>query len=332
MLRTLRRAGRRTNVALLILLIGAFVSGWVAFASGRPTTASVTTAIHGLFGVAVVVLLPWKNMIIRRASVLRLASVALLILIVGCLLAGFVELFVGYATFAGISPIQVHVGAALIAVPLLVWHLLRHRRQRIRRGDLSRRALLRGAVMALGVGAGYVLLAGAARWTSPGRPRAATGSRPVDPDAIPATIWLFDRVPTLGAAHRVAVAGSTVTVADLAARSESVRARLDCTSGWYADATWSGVRLADLIPSATLATATSLTVRSITGYTRTFPAADAGSLWLAVSCQGRPLSPGTGAPVRLVAPGRRGFWWVKWVVSVEISQQPSWQQLPFPAQ
>ncbi len=327
-----RRAGRRTNVALLILLIGAFVSGWVAFASGRPTTASVTTAVHGLFGIAVVVLLPWKNMIIRRAPVLRLASLALLILIIGCLLAGFVELFVGYATVAGVSPIQVHVGAAVIAVPLLVWHLRRHRRQRIRRRDLSRRTLLRGSVMALGVGAGYVLLAGAAQWTSPGRPRAATGSRPVDPNAIPATIWLFDRVPVLVGAQRVAVAGSTVAVADLAARSGPVRARLDCTSGWYADAEWNGIRLAELIPRATLTAAASITVRSVTGYSRTFPATDAESLWLAVSCQGRPLSPGTGAPVRLVAPGRRGFWWVKWVASVEISTRSSWQQLPFPAQ
>ena len=70
----------------------------------------------------------------------------------------------------------------------------------------------------------------------------------------------------------------------------------------------------------------------MTGYRRTFPIADAGSLWLATRCQGRLLDAGHGAPVRLVAPGRRGFWWVKWVASVELSERPAWAQSPFPLQ
>jgi DMSO/TMAO reductase YedYZ molybdopterin-dependent catalytic subunit len=47
---------------------------------------------------------------------------------------------------------------------------------------------------------------------------------------------------------------------------------------------------------------------------------------------GAPLSPGHGAPVRLVAPGRRGFWWVKWVESVTVEPEPAWWQPPFPVQ
>jgi hypothetical protein len=314
------------------MLSGAFISGWVAFASGPPSTATLTTAGHGLFGVAVVALLPWKSRIITRAARMRSASLVLLIILITCLAAGFVELFVGYAIVAGVTPIQVHVGAAVVGVPFFLWHLIRHRRQRLQPADLSRRVLLRGAVLAAGIGGGYALLAGAARWTGPTRPRAATGSRPVDADAIPATIWLFDRVPTLDARHQVDVAGVPVSVSDLVARAETISARLDCTNGWYADATWGAVRLADLIPSDTLATAASLEVRSATGYVRSFPATEAHSLWLAVTCRGRLLTPGTGAPIRLVAPERRGFWWVKWVASVRVSGTPSWQQLPFPAQ
>ena len=34
---------------------------------------------------------------------------------------------------------------------------------------------------------------------------------------------------------------------------------------------------------------------------------------LATHVGGEPISPGHGAPVRLVAPNRRGFQWVKWV-------------------
>ena len=124
----------------------------------------------------------------------------------------------------------------------------------------------------------------------------------------------------------------TVTAAELDAAGRDVAARLDCTSGWYADATWTGVPLAELIPAADLADARSIEVRSITGYARHFPVADAGSLWLATRCEGRPLAAGGGAPVRLVAPGHRGFWWVKWVASVELSAYPATAQPPFPLQ
>ena len=55
-------------------------------------------------------------------------------------------------------------------------------------------------------------------------------------------------------------------------------------------------------------------------------------MWLATGFQSGPLTRGTGAPVRLVAPGRRGFWWVKWVASVELSDTPAYAQAPFPLQ
>ena len=335
--RLFSRAGRRTNLWLLWLVIAAFVTGWVSFAAGRSAPAWIATTVHALLGLGVVLLAPWKSMIIRRSR-LRLASVVLLVVVIGGLVGGFVQFFAGWGTLAGISPIQVHVGAALVTLPLLVWHVLRHSRLRpsllwFRRSDLSRRVLLRGLGLAGVVGAGYLMLSVAARWTGgPGRAPAATGSRSVDPEAIPATIWLLDRVPSLDASYRTDVAGTLLTAADLAEGAEPVAARLDCTSGWYADATWTGRRLADLIPPETLAGASTIVVTSETGYRRRFPAEEAGGLWLVVSCQGRPLTAATGAPIRLVAPGRRGFWWVKWVARVELSAEPSWQQLPFPAQ
>jgi DMSO/TMAO reductase YedYZ molybdopterin-dependent catalytic subunit len=71
-------------------------------------------------------------------------------------------------------------------------------------------------------------------------------------------------------------------------------------------------------------------ITSVTGYRRRLPAADASTLLLATHVAGAPLSAGHGAPVRLVAPGRRGFWWVKWVTAVELSDEPWWLQAPFP--
>jgi hypothetical protein len=329
----LRGAGRRTNAALLVVLIGAALTGVLAFAAGTPIPARLATVAHGLLGLAVVLLVPWKSVIVRRAPALRLASLALVALIVVCIASGIVEVFGGYGVLWRLSPMQVHVGSAVLAAPLLAWHLLRHRRQRLRRRDLSRRTLLRTGVLAAGVAVTYATLEGIGRLAgSASAGRIATGSHYLSPDRVPATMWLFDRVPPLPADYRIHVAGNELAVAYLAARSTTLAARLDCTSGWFTDAEWTAVSVAELLSADRLAAAASIEVVSLTGYRRRFPADEAGSLWLATAYQGVPLRPAYGAPVRLVAPQRRGFWWVKWVSSVDLSDLPSWSQSPFPLQ
>lgn len=71
-------------------------------------------------------------------------------------------------------------------------------------------------------------------------------------------------------------------------------------------------------------------MRSTTGYRRRFPAGDAGVLRLATAVGGAPPSPGHGYPARLVAPGRRGSWWVRWVDRIDVDGRPWWWQPPFP--
>jgi DMSO/TMAO reductase YedYZ molybdopterin-dependent catalytic subunit len=78
--------------------------------------------------------------------------------------------------------------------------------------------------------------------------------------------------------------------------------------------------------------ARSVTVRSITGYYRRFSLEDARGFILATSVGEETLSHGHGFPLRLVAPGRRGFEWVKWVTELEVSGIPSWLQPPLPLQ
>ena len=329
----LRGAGRRTNAALLVVLIGAALTGVLAFAAGTPIPARLATVAHGLLGLAVVLLVPWKSVIVRRAPALRLASLALVALIVVCIASGIVEVFGGYGVLWRLSPMQVHVGSAVLAAPLLAWHLLRHRRQRLRRRDLSRRTLLRTGVLAAGVAVTYATLEGIGRLAgSASAGRIATGSHYLSPDRVPATMWLLDRVPPLPADYRIHVAGNELAVADLAARSTTLAARLDCTSGWFTDAEWTAVSIAELLSADRLAAAASIEVVSLTGYRRRFPVDEARSLWLATAYQGVPLRPAYGAPIRLVAPQRRGFWWVKWVSSVDLSDLPSWSQSPFPLQ
>src|SRR5206468_1996957 len=119
-----------------------------------------------------------------------------------------------------------------------------------------------------------------------------------------------DEVPSGSADALTVVSGGRqvrVPVADLD-RGDRMRAVLDCTGGWYAEQEWGGVRLDRLLAAAgiDLPEDGSVDVVSATGYTRRLPLSDAAHLLLATSAAGTPLSAGHGAPVRLVAPGRRG--------------------------
>jgi DMSO/TMAO reductase YedYZ molybdopterin-dependent catalytic subunit len=71
-------------------------------------------------------------------------------------------------------------------------------------------------------------------------------------------------------------------------------------------------------------------VHSVTGYWIRYPASDIDRLLLATNVGGAPLSAGHGYPLRLIAPGRRGYWWVKWVDRIELQATPWWWQPPFP--
>jgi DMSO/TMAO reductase YedYZ molybdopterin-dependent catalytic subunit len=114
---------------------------------------------------------------------------------------------------------------------------------------------------------------------------------------------------------------------DLVGMGDEVRATIDCTGGWYSTQDWSGVRLDRLVEPGEWR---SIEVVSATGYARRYPVGDLDRLWLAVAVGGDPLSVGHGYPARIVAPDRRGFWWVKWVVTIRPSRTPWWLQSPFP--
>ncbi|MHA3703384.1 molybdopterin-dependent oxidoreductase [Jatrophihabitans sp. YIM 134969] len=289
-------------------------------------------------GVAIVALVPWKQIAVRRGLRRRrpdvVVSVLLGVAVIVALATGFAHSTGLLRTTPVVSAMQVHVGAALVALVPFGWHALR-RRQRARVTDLSRRNLLLGAGVVAGAGVAYAALGGlGALLGLPGAERRGTGSfdrGSGDPSALPATIWLFDRVPDIDPdAWTVAVTSGGDTrrwsLADLPAPSVERDVLLDCTSGWYSTQRWSGVPLAALLPDGATG---AVEVRSATGYRRLLPLTD--DLLLATTLGGRPLDAGHGAPVRLVVPGRRGFHWVKWVVAVEHHpDRPWWVQLPLP--
>lgn len=337
-MRDRRRAGRRTNVALLAVLALALATGGVAFAIGTLPAATVVAVTHGALGLGLLLLIPWKSVVVRRARRRRtnrpgrVAGTALGVLVVICVASGLLHAVAGYRLYGPLTAMQVHVGTALGLIPFLLAHVLAHP-QRPRRADASRRVLLRTAGLGAASLAAYAAIETVSSLAGvPGSRRRSTGSAEVGsgtPERMPVTQWISDSVPVLGAEHRIRVNDAALDPAELDGADE-VTAVLDCTGGWYAEQVWSGTLLSRLVGE--LPDGASIDVVSVTGYRRRFPASDAGHLLLATGAGGVPLSPGHGAPVRLVAPGRRGFWWVKWVAEIQVVDAPWWLQSPFPLQ
>jgi len=332
---------RWTNLALFVLLGLAFTTGWVAFFySTAPSRASLI--VHAVSGYGIIALTPWKTVIatrgIRRRRPGWWASLVFTLLVAASVLAGILHSTGLLVTVGPFSAMEVHVGAALVAIPFAAWHVIA-RRIPVRTVDLSRRSLLRASALVATAGLAYSTGEVAVRLLRlPGSRRRLTGSYAYgsfQPAQLPVTQWLFDTVPSLDpATWRLTVqVGTTMrqwTYDDLLGFDDRVRATLDCTGGFYSTQDWSGVWLSRLLPPGTVEG--SLHVRSFTGYDRRFAIEEAGRLLVATRLGGAPLDPGHGFPVRLVAPDRRGYWWVKWVTTIVIDDLPDWWQLPFPLQ
>lgn len=328
--------GARTNLALLALLAVAFITGWVAFAFAT-APARWSLAIHAAGGFAILALLPWKSMIARRGlgrpQPGRWASILFGVLVVVSLAAGLLH-STGLLVYIGpLTAMDFHVGAAIAAVPLAVWHVVA-RRVRVRATDLSRRNVLRGGAVVAGAAFAYAASEMVVRATGlPGAARRFTGSYEAGsfvPAAMPVSSWMFDAIPQIDpSAWRLTAAGRRWSYDELVAFDDRLTATLDCTGGFYSTQEWSGARLDRLIGKAD---GTSIRVISTTGYDRRFPIGRAGSMLLATRMGGQALDPGHGFPARLIVPDARGFHWVKWVSAIEVDVLPHWWQSPFPLQ
>jgi len=330
------RLGAKTNLYLLVFMCVAFATGWLAF-SYATSQARWSLVVHAVTGLGLLVLVPWKSLIVRRGMgrprPRRWLSIVFGVLIVVSLAAGIAH-STGLLTMAGpLTAMDFHVGAAIAAVPVAVWHV-GARRVRIRRVDVSRRDFLKAG---LALGSAATAYAGTeliVRMTGlPGGTRRFTGSYEAGsfvPQNMPVSSWMFDSIPEVDVAEwKLRVGGRELGYEELVQFDDRVVATLDCTGGFYSTQEWAGVRLDRLLGDVT---GSSIRVTSHTGYDRRFPREEAGRLLLALRFGGRPLDAAHGYPVRIVAPSRRGFWWVKWVAAVDVDDVPYWWQSPFPMQ
>jgi hypothetical protein len=327
--------GRRTNLALAVLLVTAVVSGLASQAIGVDWPLD-TAVIHGAVALGIVLLAPWKTNIVRRGLRKkrpgRVFSLVLLTMVLITMTTGLLHSHGAISRIGPLTVMQIHVGGAVLALGLAIDHFRRHPVVP-KHFDVDRRAFLRATTLTAMATAVWLAWEGTLQaLEAPGSDRRFTGMHERgshDPTTLPTTSWLDDRVPEIEAERwSVEIAGQSYTLEELETMSqETFPAILDCTGGWYSEQQWTGVRLDQLIEAGV---SRSFVAWSYTGYARRFPIRDLESTWLVTSVGGEPLSPGHGFPARIVAPARRGFWWVKWVTRVELSPIPWWLQSPFP--
>ena len=290
--------------------------------------------MHRALGVAVILLLGWKQAISiaslkRRVRGKRwdrsilwgsVAAVALLLtLAIG---VAWTLNLISFDLLWGYSPMNVHVALGIGLLPFVGWHMLKRRRQNAASAPIaSRRSLLRVGSLAVATLVGWQAierLAPAVRLISGSKPTTSFSA-----NDFPAEIWLLDSVPIIDTGQWwLGVHSREFSLSELLSsfQQREVQAVLDCTSGWWTEQIWSGVGFLDVVRAAGVsATATTATITSITSHQVVLPLVELEHAILATHVGGDVLSPGHGYPVRLVVPGHRGYRWVKWVQRIDVS-------------
>jgi len=331
---------RLVDWAILAAVGIALATGLLGLVTGDPSGAWVFVA-HGVAGLLLLPLLFWKLRRVRH----RLsrdawdrttpASVLAVALALSTLTTGILWVSGGNVFIWQWNALMVHAILGVLLVPVVLVHLLGRFGLPSRRDVEGRRTALQFAALAGGgvlawraqqAVVGVLETAGAERRFTGSRPEAGEGND------FPVTSWVADDPDPIDADEwRLAVDGVVdeplaLAYDDLPVDAER-EALLDCTSGWYAEREWAGVRVGDLLDAAGVRDeARFVSFRSVTGYRWSLPIAEARDALLATGVGGQQLRHGHGFPARLVAPGRRGFQWVKWIDRVEVRRSPDYGQ------
>lgn len=322
---------------LAILVAAILVTGVLTWRAGSPDTYWLYV-LHGILSGA---LLAASLVKLRRSLPRAIAKrkVGELAIALPLAVAVLTSLLIGFAWVVGGRYVEIgpwtllgwHGIVAWAVLVLVVLHLLMRRRWRVLRPAVTGgRRISRRTLVAAGVlGAAGVFVWGAAEIVDRlgSAPRRFTGSRWLPDGGVPPpTTFLGEGVPHIDqAAWRLRVTGAVdrpleLSAAELSALGTEEQVHvLDCTGGWAMRTTWSGVPMSTLLATCGAhANATTVDVKSVTGWGASMSIDEARGTLLATGVAGAELPAANGAPCRLVVPNRRGLDWVKWVSEIKV--------------
>jgi hypothetical protein len=232
-----------------------------------------------------------------------------------------------WVAWLAVGGLLVHIGVQLPVVRAALARPSAEPREQ----TISRRGLLAG----VGVAAGLITLTTAGQTVrplsglallAPRRPGVGPQGLPVNKTADGAGV----RAAALDPAYRLLVAGPDGKVSlDLAALNALPQHTADlpiaCVEGWSATATWTGVRLRDLValvgadPDRATVEVESLQTGGRYRASTVAPEHAGDPLTLvALRLGGEPLHPDHGYPARLIAPNRPGVMQTKWIGRITV--------------
>jgi hypothetical protein len=326
---------RLANLVLLVSVMTLVATGLLPWLLPETVTGPLYVA-HRVAGLALALALVWKYAIVRGSLVRRLRPGGRDLTLVAAAIASAALVFAlasGIAWTTGLvsfdrpipySALNLHVFIGALLLPLVLVHAMQRWERRPPATRLvGRRAMLR----LLGVGGLAALLTLVFDELAPRRLTGSREARSFSANAFPLTIWNFDSVPSIDAREwRLVVSGAVDMPRELTYDAlvrmtrRDVDAVIDCTGGWWSEQRWTGVGLAEILgASEPRPTASRVTITSVTGHAWSFSLDEMRDMLLATHVGGETLAAGHGYPLRLVAPGRRGFQWIKWVARIEVS-------------
>jgi DMSO/TMAO reductase YedYZ molybdopterin-dependent catalytic subunit len=103
---------------------------------------------------------------------------------------------------------------------------------------------------------------------------------------------------------------------------------LNCVEGWSVTILWEGVLVRDLLAAAKpLPEAKVIIFHAYDGYTTSLPTSyiTDNDILMAYSMNGVTLPPERGFPFQLVAESKWGYKWIKWITSIELSDDVNYK-------
>ena len=317
----------------------AFMTGVVSLITGHPQEWLIF-ALHAIGGFWLLLLMwgkvrrVWPRLVhLRRWNRSTVFGLFALLLVTLALGSGIWWVTGGDLYFASFNLLNWHIILGFVVTAAIVFHMV-VRAKRLRKRDIvGRRRVIQFSALLIG---------GVALWPGeqfterilnlPGAKQRFTGSREVGSysgNAFPTSSWVADHPSPINVqTWRLTLHGAVITPREffyhaLASAGDELEATLDCTGGFYSTQSWRGIRVGRLLDQVGLGRdARYVSFVSVTSYRWSLPLEEARNALLATHSGDELLSHEHGFPLRLVAPDRRGFEWVKWITRVEVLTAP----------